>query len=192
MNIAVIGAGRWGPNYVRVFGGLEDCRVAAVADTDPKGRQRLGHQYEEIEFVSDYRALLRRPDVDAVAVATPTASHYAIVKDAIEAGKHVLCEKPVTHASREAWALGALAEEQKVTLMVGHVFLFNPGIDYLARAVHEATTGPIYYLSAVRTNLGPFRSDVDAAWTLHRTISTSSITCSAAGRAGRRPRAGRT
>ena len=166
LGIAVIGLGRWGPNHVRNFLAVKGCRVVAAVDPIAATRDRMHAVYPDVESMDDYRKALARKDVDAVVVATPTATHYEVVRAALESGKHVLCEKPLTSLSPQAWELAALAQERGLRLMVGHVFLFNPGIEYLVRAVREGLPGPVYYLSSIRTNLGPFRSDVNAAWDL--------------------------
>ena len=166
IRIAVIGLGRWGPNHVRNFQALKESPVVAAADTDSACRARIQAVYPAMSIEEDYHRILARNDVDAVVVATPTGTHYEIVRSALEAGKHVLCEKPLASKGRDAWDLVSLAEKRKLHLMVGHVFLFNPGIEYLAKALEEKVAGPVYYLDAVRTNLGPFRYDVNAAWDL--------------------------
>ncbi len=165
INLAVIGLGRWGPNHVRNFNALPGARVALGVDLDPGHRRRMASMYG-IETCADYRIALDRKDIDAVVVCTPTATHYTIVNEALQRGKHVLCEKPLTHRSADAWALVRLSEQQRRILMTGHIFLFNPGIEYLAQSVRAQAAGPLYYIKAVRANLGPFRSDVNAAWDL--------------------------
>lgn len=166
IRIAVIGLGRWGPNHVRNFQALKECPVVAAADTDAACRNRIQTLYPAMAIEEDYCRILARNDVDAVVVATPTGTHYEIVCNALEAGKHVLCEKPLATKGRDAWELVSLAEKKRLHLMVGHVFLFNPGIEYLAKALQEKVAGEVYYISAIRTNLGPFRYDVNAAWDL--------------------------
>lgn len=166
LRLAVIGLGHWGPNHIRNFGAIKGVEVVAGADTDPKRLERVATMYRGLELVTDAEAVLRRADVDAVVVATPTAAHHALVKRALESGKHVLCEKPLAATSRDAWELLKVAETVNRKLMVGHVFLFNPGIEYLKNALVEGGAGRLYYINAVRTNLGPFRYDVNAAWDL--------------------------
>jgi predicted dehydrogenase len=166
LRLAVIGLGRWGPNHVRNFSSLPDAQVVAAADPVASTRARIAASFREVACVEDYRELLARDDVDAVVVATPTSTHRVIVSDALGAGKHVLCEKPLAASSADAWSLVAEAERAGRVLMTGHVFLFNGGIEFLARAAREQLAGSLYYLNAVRTNLGPFRYDVNAAWDL--------------------------
>ncbi|MFH0954169.1 MAG: Gfo/Idh/MocA family oxidoreductase [Verrucomicrobiota bacterium] len=166
LRIAVIGLGRWGPNHVRVFHATKGCTVVAAADPADASRDRVSTAFPDVECVADYRRVLARADVDAVVVSTPTATHHAVVAEALKAGKHVLCEKPLASSSAEAWQLEKLSRESGLILMVGHVFLFNPGIEYLCQAVREQLAGKLYYATAIRTNLGPFRNDVNAAWDL--------------------------
>jgi predicted dehydrogenase len=106
------------------------------------------------------------PKVTAVVVATPTTTHFEICRRALEAGKHVLVEKPIASALGDAEKLTALAKEKGLILMVGHVFLFNAAVQRVKRYLDEDHLGRVYYISMERTNLGPIRLDVDAAWDL--------------------------
>ncbi|MFT5122460.1 MAG: putative dehydrogenase [Kiritimatiellia bacterium] len=166
LRIAIIGLGRWGPNHVRNFSSIPDCEVVAVVDPDENARLRIGRLHPTLALHASLESLLAEDLCDALVVATPTDTHFDIVKAGLNAGKHVLCEKPLTNQSKTAWELQHLAEENGVMLMVGHVFLFNSGINYLCNAVQEQNVGQIYCLNATRTNLGPFRADVNAAWDL--------------------------
>lgn len=150
---------------MRNFNSLPSSEVVLGADIEESSRKRVSSTYG-IETVADYHACLKRPDVDAVVVCTPTATHAGIIEEALNAGKHVLAEKPITNKASDAWRLARLAEKNKRVLMTGHIFLFNPGVEYLADAVRKQSAGPLYYIKAVRANLGPFRKDVNAAWDL--------------------------
>ena len=163
VRIAVIGCGRWGPNHVRVFSSLAECQVVAVADVDQERVGRIRTRFPHVRGETDYRRVLDDPAIDAVVVATPTGSHHAIIRDALPAGKHVLCEKPLCLTVADGEELVALAGQHQRVLMVGHVFLFNPGILKLKELVDAGELGSLYYLSANRVNLGPVRSDVNAA-----------------------------
>jgi predicted dehydrogenase len=114
----------------------------------------------------DPAAALEDPAIDAVVVATPMRTHYRLVRDALLAGKHVLCEKPLCETAKEGEELVELATAGNRVLMVGHVFLFNPAIEKLKELVDSEELGRLYYLSAFRTNLGPIRSDANAAYDL--------------------------
>lgn len=166
LKLAVIGLGHWGPNHIRNFYAMQDVVVVAGVDPDVKRRQRVQLMYHDVECMESADTVWQRADIDAVVVSTPTSTHYVLVKKALESGKHVLCEKPLASNSREAWELVRLAETAGKVLMVGNVFLFNAGIEYTKAALQRNMVGRIYYLNAVRTNLGPFRYDVNAAWDL--------------------------
>jgi predicted dehydrogenase len=166
LRVVVVGLGRWGPNHVRTFSSVADAEVVAGVDSDPDARERLRLRFADVPCTDELAPVLASEEVDAVVVATPTESHAEIVEQALSAGKHVLCEKPISHRSDLAWRLARLARERGRQLMVGHIFLFNPGIQCLCREAATEQVGRRYYVKAVRTNLGPFRSDVNAAWDL--------------------------
>jgi predicted dehydrogenase len=163
--IAVVGAGYWGPNHIRVLQSMPACRVIAV-DKDAARLEKIGHDFTQVRCMADYDAVLRDPEVSAVVVATPTTTHYEVVRKALEAKKHVLCEKPLCAELHHAAALVDLAEKNSLVLMTGHIFLFNPGIRRIKQLIGEGELGDMLYLSATRTNLGPIRSDVNAAFDL--------------------------
>lgn len=166
VNIGVIGCGHWGPNHIRVFSQLRDSSVVACADPDAKRLEAVAEQHPRVRPFKDYHLMLRDGETDAVVVAAPTRMHYPIVKDALAAGKHVLCEKPLCVDVAGAKELVALAASKQLVLMTGHVFLFNPGIVKLKELVRFHDTGRIYYMRALRTNLGPIRQDVNSVFDL--------------------------
>ncbi len=166
IRLAVIGAGHWGPNLIRNFHSGPHSTVTHVVDTRAQRLEQLQPRYPGVAFGSDLTVPLRDPSVDAVVVSTPTATHFELVKHALEAGKHVLVEKPITTTVREAEVLNALATAQKRVLMVGHVFLFNPAVQRVKQLLEKNELGRVHYVSMVRTNLGPIRGDVNAAWDL--------------------------
>ena len=166
LRIAVIGCGHWGPNHIRIFSSLPGCGVVAIADVDRVRLGRVTALYSGVMNDQDYRRIIERPEVDAVVVATPTTTHYSIVRDALLAGKHVLCEKPLCETVAQAQELVDLASSSHRVLMAGHVFLFNAGVVMLKELLDGGKLGRLYYLNAVRTNLGPIRSDVNAAYDL--------------------------
>ena len=166
IRIAVIGCGHWGPNHLRVFSSLTDSEVVAAVDRDEIRLERVRQIAPNVSCHHDADEVFARPDIDAVIVATPTATHYDIVRRALESGKHVLCEKPLCPEPADARDLVDLADSVERVLMVGHVFLFNPGIVRLKKLVDDDELGALQYLSATRTNLGPIRGDVNAAYDL--------------------------
>jgi len=166
IRMGVIGCGHWGPNHLRVFSQIKDCAVAAMADTDERRLADIRRNHPQVRPFAGHRELLREAGVDAVVVVTPTKTHFGIVRDALNAGKHVLCEKPLCLEPAEGEELVALAREKKLVLMVGHIFLFNPGLLKVKELMEAGEIGSVRYLSATRTNLGPVRGDVNAAYDL--------------------------
>ena len=164
--IAVIGCGQWGPNHIRNFQAQADARVLYAVDSDPSKLKRVRSMFPGVDCVSDLPKALADQNVHAVAVATPVKSHFAIVRDALNAGKHVLCEKPLCETAAEAQELSDLSKRKNLALMVGHVFLFNPGIVKMKELIDKGELGRLYYLLAIRTNLGPIRKDCNAAYDL--------------------------
>jgi len=165
--INCVGVGHWGPNLVRVFSSHPESRVRAVCDLDEARLDRARKSLREVEsWTSNLEETLRDPKADAVVVATPTSTHFELAKSALEAGKHVLVEKPLADTVARGQELVELAAREGRVLAVGHVFLFNPGICAVKALIASGELGRVYYLSALRTNLGPVRRDVNALWDL--------------------------
>jgi predicted dehydrogenase len=161
-----IGAGRWGPNMVRAFANLPDARIHYVCDLD---EQRLGlirSRMKGVETTTDIDLALNDPDADAILVATPVHTHYALTFRALVSGKHVLVEKPLCRSVQQGEELTALADSKGLILAVGHVFLFNDVIRKIGEYITDGELGRIQHIHAVRTNLGPVRDDVNALWDL--------------------------
>ena len=166
VRVGVIGFGQWGPNHVRNFGLADGCEVRRVCDAS-EARLAVARKFARgVEVTQDPAAITQADDIDAVVVATPTSTHHALVRAALEAGKDVLCEKPLARTTAECRELAALAVRHQRVLMVGHVFLYNPGVLHLKTDLDRGELGRIYYMDAVRTNLGPVRSDVGAIFDL--------------------------
>ena len=166
LRIAVLGCGRWGPNHIRNFASLEGSTVVAAADPDPAKLQQVRRTYPDLRLTTDPLELLRDDQIQAVVIATPTSTHAALVREALRAGKDVLCEKPLTNNLRTAEALVALADRTRRILMVGHVVLYHAGIHALKQYLTRKTLGRIHYLHLTRLNRGPIRHDVSVIWDL--------------------------
>ena len=123
MKVGVIGSGDWGRNHLRIYSEL-DCELVGLADINPE-RKKLAEQYQ-IAFFTDYREMLKK--VDAVSVVVPTDLHYQVVKDCLNAGVHVLVEKPITNDAASAKELIDLAKKKKLVLAVGYLFRFNAAV----------------------------------------------------------------
>ncbi|MDE2028421.1 MAG: Gfo/Idh/MocA family oxidoreductase, partial [Candidatus Omnitrophica bacterium] len=166
ISIGVIGCGHWGPNHIRVFSQLVNSRVLMVADLDEKRLSAIKALFPDIQTVKDYNDILKNPAIDAVVVAVPTNFHFKITLEALQAGKHVLCEKPLAMRPEECLQLGEASRQAGKALMVGHIFVFNQGIAKLRDYIVSGELGKVHYAHSQRTNLGPFRYDVNALWDL--------------------------
>jgi predicted dehydrogenase len=166
LGVAVLGGGHWGPHLIRNFHDNPRSRVVVVAEPRTDRREALSERFRSIRFESNATAAITDPDVGAVVVATPTSTHYSLARQALEQGKHVLVEKPLADRTKHARELCEIADQQDLRLMVGHVFLFNPAIQSAKAIIDDGGLGDIFYASMLRTNLGPVRTDVDAAWDL--------------------------
>ncbi len=166
IKLVVVGCGAWGPNHIRNFSSIKGCEVVGIADVDRNRLERVAAAFPHIRCDTDYRGFLEDSAVQAVVVATPTCTHHSVVGAALAAGKHVLCEKPLCIRAQDAGELVKLARKNERILMVGHVFLFNPGIIRLKEILDTGDLGDVQYMSATRTNLGPIRRDVNASFDL--------------------------
>lgn len=166
INIGIIGCGHWGPNFVRNFNQISGVRVKYACDLNLKRLSHIKGLYPHLTVTRNLAGVLKDEDVGAVIVATPAQTHYAIAKEALSHGKHVLVEKPISLKINQAQALIKIAKKKKKILMVGHTFKFNPGINKLKSLINDNLLGKIYYIYSRRTNLGPLRKDVNALWDL--------------------------
>jgi len=166
ISIGVIGYGYWGPNIVRNFQSLDlDC-VRMVSDLNPKVLTKVKKSYPSIRTTTDCREILRSPDIDAVAVITPVATHYPLVKEALLNGKHIFVEKPFTDNVAHAEELVELAEKKNLKIMVDHTFLFTGAVQKTKELIDTDVLGTIYYYDSMRVNLGLFQTDVNVIWDL--------------------------
>jgi predicted dehydrogenase len=160
IRIGIIGYGYWGPNLVRNFAELAASRVVAVSDLQPARLAPIAARYPTIHTTTDHRDLLRDLAVEAVAIATPVSTHYELARQALEAGKHVLVEKPMAASSDEALRLIDLAERRGLLLMVDHTFVYTDSIQKIKELVSGGNLGRLYYWDSTRVNLGLFQHDV--------------------------------
>ena len=166
IELAVVGAGHWGPNLINNFSVSGRSRVRFVVDRDAQRLAAVRGRFSSVEVLTDFQVALDDPEVDAVVIATPTSTHFELAHRALSKGKHVLVEKPLTDSVATSRELCELAESQGRVLMAGHVFLYNEAARRVRDYIEGNELGRIYYISMVRTNLGPIRTDVDAAWDL--------------------------
>ncbi|MBS7645387.1 MAG: Gfo/Idh/MocA family oxidoreductase [Candidatus Bathyarchaeia archaeon] len=156
LGVAVIGAGFWGRNHVRVLSELPNVRLRAVCDVDRGRASELGLAYR-IPYYTRLDMLLDRGDVEAVTVCTPTVTHFNVALKALRAGKHVLVEKPMTSTVGEAETLIGEAEDRGLTLAVGFIERFNPAVQYLKGLVEEGKLGRVILIMARRVSRWPER-----------------------------------
>lgn len=166
LRVAQIGLGYWGPNLVRNFAKIRDIDEFTACDMNPERTEFIRNQFPNVRTSNDCEHLLRSPDIDAVVLATPAETHYTMAKTALNHGKHVFVEKPLTYNMAEADDLLHLAKEQRRVIMVGHTFLYNEAVHKVKEYIDSGELGDIYYISTQRLNLGKVRTDVNAWWNL--------------------------
>jgi len=166
MRVGVIGCGYWGPNLVRNLLANRKCDGITVCDADPRNLERAVERFPQLRVVSTVEGLLDDRDIDAVLIATPVSTHYALARACIETGRHTFVEKPLTASVAEAEELVDLAERNSVALMVGHTFEFSPPVVKIKEIIESGALGDIYYVSAIRVNLGIHQKDVSVVWDL--------------------------
>ena len=166
VRIGVVGYGYWGPNLVRNFSDLPGAAVTAVADHRPERLEIARRRCPGAEMHTDAQALVASPDVDAVVIATPVATHFELAAAALRAGKHVLVEKPLASSSEQALILIEEAAVRRLVLMVDHTFVYTPAVQRIRELVAAGELGELYYYDSVRVNLGLFQHDVNVLWDL--------------------------
>jgi predicted dehydrogenase len=163
--VGLIGCGYWGPNLLRNFNACPLTEVAAICDANPARLEKVGRGYPNAKLVQSVDELLDLP-VEAVAIATPVSTHYPLGKRCLEAGKHVLIEKPLASTVQEARGLIDAAERAGRVLMVDHTYLFSPAVRKIKEIIDSDGLGELHYVDSVRINLGLFQSDVNVIWDL--------------------------
>ena len=166
INVGVIGYGYWGPNMVRNFYANKDAKVAWVCDLSKDRLALVESGYPTVKTTTDHKDILKDSGVDAVVISTPVSAHFPLAQEALESGKHVLLEKPMTSTVEQSEKLVDLAEKKKRTLMVDHTFLYTGAVRKMKELVQSGELGDLYYFDSVRVNLGLFQHDVNVIWDL--------------------------
>jgi predicted dehydrogenase len=164
IGIAVVGTGDWGANLVRNFANLPGTRLVSVCDADPKRLAKTAEQYPGVRAVGNVADVAQDSEVQGVVVAASAVSHYSLAKALLEAGKDVYVEKPLTLEVTHAEELCRLAKSKGRILMVGHLLLYHPGVQYMKKQVTEGQLGDLLYIYCQRVNLGKVRKDENALW----------------------------
>ncbi len=166
VRLGVVGLGGWGQNVLRSFSRTPGCDLTMICDADANRLAQHAKQHPGARSTSNYQELLDNESLDAIALATPAPMHFAMARDALLAGKHVYVEKPMTLRADHAEELVRLAEAYDRKLMVGHLLMYHPAVQYLKKEIESGNLGEIYYIYCQRLNLGVVRSDENAFWSL--------------------------
>lgn len=166
LRIGVIGYGYWGPNIVRNFSAANGSEVTMVCDMNQQNLKKVKKAYPQINVTDNIDELIKNPEVDAIAIATPVFTHHDLAKKALEEGKSVFLEKPFTYKVAEAEDLVELAAKKNLKLMVDHTFLYTGAVRKIRQLIDDGVLGNLYYFDSVRVNLGLFQHDVNVVWDL--------------------------
>ena len=166
LSVGVVGCGYWGPNLIRNFRSLQDCRLKSICDVSEDRLRHLRSLYPEVEAETKFDTLLGDASLDAIVIATSVKHHFPMAKASLLAGKHTFIEKPLASSVAQCEELVELAQKQGLILMVGHTFLYSPAVRKIKEIVDHGDIGDIRYISARRLNLGLFQKDINVAWDL--------------------------
>jgi predicted dehydrogenase len=166
IRIAVAGCGYWGPNLVRNLRRLPECEVKTVCDVDCDRLADMRRIHPGIDTTCDFEEVISNDNVDAVVIATPTRYHFDMGKSSLLAGKHTFIEKPLAASSRQCEELIEIAGRMKLTLMVGHTFVYSCPVRKIKQIIDSGELGDVQYISSRRLNLGLFQKDINVAWDL--------------------------
>jgi len=159
LNVAVVGYGYWGPNLVRNVTAAPTMQLAALCERDQTRADAFRSRMPGVTVESDFDELLLDPSLDAVIIATPPNTHYPLCKRALQAGKHVLVEKPMAKTSAQARELKDLADQRGLVIMPGHTFLYSPAVNKVRELINDDAVGEVYFVTSSRMNLGNYQPD---------------------------------
>jgi len=156
---AIVGCGYWGPNLARNLAEIDEFHLHAICDRDPRALRALARKHPQALMVGDFDELLADDAVEALVIATPPATHAPLAKRALEAGKHVLVEKPLATTLRDGLEVAELAKSLGLTLMPGHTFVYSPAVNIVRQLIDEEVVGDIHFVTSSRMNLGKYQRD---------------------------------
>lgn len=165
IKVGVIGLGYWGPKLARNFAEIEDVELAWICDQSQARLAHVASLYPRAHATPDYHELLSS-DVDAIVLATPVSTHYPLGMQALQAGKHILVEKPLAAAYAHALEIAETAERSRLVAMVGHTFQYNAAVNTVRDLIARGELGRIYYIDSTRVNLGLLQPDINVIWDL--------------------------
>ncbi len=166
INVGVIGVGYWGPNIIRNIMANNRMNVSRCADLKKERLDFISRQYPTIETTKDYMEIINDASIDAVAICTPVFTHHEIAKAALENGKHILIEKPMTSTAAQAEELNDIAAKKNLKILVDHTFLYTGAVNKIIEIMDSGEIGDLYYFDSVRVNLGLFQHDINVVWDL--------------------------
>lgn len=166
INIGLIGFGYWGPNMARNVQENNGLSLAIICDLNPKSLEKAQKRYPHVKCTTDYHNILNNEKIEAVIIATPVSTHYELASQALNKGKHVLVEKPMTDNVRESQELVDLSQKVNKVLMVDHTFIFTPAVKKLKNIISSGDLGSLLYYDSIRINLGLFQHDINVIWDL--------------------------
>jgi predicted dehydrogenase len=166
LGVAIVGAGYWGPNLLRNFMRHRGADVRWMCDLDVERARGVVGRYSRIEVTADIGQVLADPTVEAIVIATPAASHAPLAIAALEAGRHVLVEKPLATSVPDGRKMIETAAERGLVLMCDHTYCYTPAVREIRDLVQRGAIGDIQYIDSVRINLGLIRPDADVVWDL--------------------------
>ena len=162
--VAQLGCGYWGPNLLRNFSALKNCHVKYVVDASAERRTFVETNFPRTQALDSHPAVYADPEVDAVIIATPAATHFELALAALKAGKNVFVEKPLATKVSEVDELAREAKTRNLVVMVGHTFIYNSAVRFVKKLIDAGDLGEVRYIYSQRLNLGRIRSDIDALW----------------------------
>ena len=162
--VAQLGCGYWGPNLLRNFSALKNCHVKYVVDASAERRTFVETNFPRTKALDSHPAVYADPEVDAVIIATPAATHFELALAALKAGKNVFVEKPLATKVSEVDELAREAKTRNLVVMVGHTFIYNSAVRFVKKLIDAGDLGEVRYIYSQRLNLGRIRSDIDALW----------------------------
>ena len=166
IRVGIIGYGYWGPNLLRNFSTAEGSQVEMVCDMNQQALKKVRKAFPNINVTTDCGELIKDPNIDVVAIATPVFTHHELAKMTLKEGKSVFVEKPFTYTSSEAEELIELAEKKNLKIMVDHTFLYTGAVRKIKQLVEDQVLGDIFYYDSIRVNLGLFQHDINVVWDL--------------------------
>ncbi len=166
LNVGLVGFGYWGPNLARNIAQSRETNLAAICELSPSRREAAASLFPNVELVEQFDRLLDNPGIEAIAIATPTSTHYQLAKRALLADKHVFVEKPLTDSAATSHELVKLASARSLVLHVDHTFVYTGAVEKLKDQVQSGALGDLLYFDSTRVNLGLLQPDVNVLWDL--------------------------